>query len=64
MTNELQMNRADLERVIHEVRKNDVDVFTLIRHSETSIGYLLDMEFRDKDTGKQKRIPIVGVQDW
>ncbi len=64
MTIKMEMNRADLNKLMSEVLYQGCDSFTVIRHSETSIGYLMDIEFVDKVTKELHRVPIVTYSDW
>jgi hypothetical protein len=64
MTQEMQLNKADLEKLMQAMNEYKCDVVKIIRHAETSIGYLMDIEFVDIITKSNRRVPVVTYSDW
>lgn len=65
--NKITLNRADIElvqKVLDEFP--EVQVFDIIRHSESGIGYCVDVEFQHKlnDRFVTTRIEVAGVENW
>jgi hypothetical protein len=60
----MQLNRADMIKIWKQVVECGIDSFTVVKHSETSIGYLIDLEFVDQNTKELRRVPVVTYSDW
>lgn len=60
----MQLNRADMIKIWKQVVECGCDSFTVVKHSETSIGYLIDLEFVDQNTKELHRVPVITYSDW
>jgi len=62
----ITLNKADVTRLVEVLEEFKIDHFTLVRHSESSIGYCLDVEYITNLNGRMVtiRVPVVGVENW
>jgi hypothetical protein len=66
---EIMLNRADMEEINKVLQEYpDVQVFKLIRHGESGIGYCIDLEFENLTGPKMRstttRVEVCGVENW
>lgn len=63
----IQLNRADILEIQKFLDQNPkVEAFKLISHSESGIGYCLDIETAELVDGRMVRttVELVGVENW
>jgi len=63
---DITLNKADIVEILKTLETYKVDHFRLIRHSESGIGYCMDIEYQTNlnDRMVTIKVPIVGTENW